>query len=652
MVGQHISRFTEFGDRNDGIAAHLARIAEDGRTERFERSHRHQGGHLVPVEIAVTYLPEYDEFAVFIHDVSAHRRAAESERIVVAEREAAARRLDAIVATTSDGFWIIDLNGRIRSVNDVYCAMVGLERASIVGQHIQFFEAERPSTESIGQHLRRIVDGAGHELFETRHRHRDGHDIWVEVSVSHLARHDEFVVFLRDITARKRKEHVILLAAFHDALTELPNRRMLIDACRRAVATEARRGGQGALMLVDLDQFKSLNDSMGHEYGDAYLREVGERLRKCVRDSDTVARLGGDEFAVLLVDLGTTADAAASHAAVVAERIRAALAEDYTHKKRTYRGSCSIGVALFRRATDELDRLLECADSAMYLAKQEGRNLVRFFDVAMQQRLTARDAQAAELRDAIADAQFLLHYQGQVDANGQPIGAEALVRWLHPARGLVPPGEFIALAEETGLIVELGLWVLRAACVQLRGWQASPTTRGLPLSVNVSARQFGQADFIHRVQEILEQTEAPPHLLKLELTESTALRNVEQTIATMHALKAIGVKFAMDDFGTGYSSLTYLKRLPFDQLKIDQAFVRGLPEDAVGAAIVESIVAMSRALGIEVIAEGIETVSEFRALEVRGCHRYQGYLFSRPIPSADYESFLLTLSEHTTSALT
>ncbi len=503
-----------------------------------------------------------------------------------------------------------------------------------------FFETAKPSAEKIAARMQRIVIGGGYDLFETRHSHRDGHELCMEVSGTYIAEDAVLVFFLRDITIRKHQEELMRQAALQDVLTELPNRRFLINACRRAVSATVRRGGQGALMLVDLDNFKALNDSKGHDCGDKFLQEVANRLRKCVRDEDTVARLGGDEFAVLLPELSTHADQAASQAAIVAERIRASLRDGYWLRDTLHHGSCSVGVTLFRSDSDELDELLKSADSAMYQAKQSGGNSVHFFDTAMQERLKKREAQATELRAALAGEQFLLYYQAQVGADRKPLGAEALVRWLHPERGLVSPGHFIPLAEETGLILELGLWVLRTACRQLHAWQQSPATRDLPLSVNVSARQFGQTDFVDLVRGILDETAAPPHLLKLELTESTALRNVEQTIVTMKAIKAFGVQFAMDDFGTGHSSLTYLKRLPFDQLKIDRSFVRGLPDDDVGAAIVDSIIAMSRALRIDVVAEGIETIDEFRALEARGCLKYQGFLFSRPVPPTDHESFL------------
>ncbi len=641
VVGVHITAFMERSYTKAAIAAHIQRIIDGGGHARFERNHRHSDGHLVPMEISVTYVPEYDELATFLHDVSERRLAETAQRNLVEERGAAARKLAAIINTTGDGFWTANLDGVIGSVNDTYCTMVGYAREEILGQHICFFETVKKTREQIYAHTQRIIEGGGHEMFETRHTHRDGHSICLEVSVTHVPEEAEMVAFLRDISERRRQEELLRQAAFHDVLTDLPNRRMLIDSWRRASAAVTRHGNRGAVLLIDLDHFKVLNDSMGHDAGDAFLRQVATRLRTCVRDVDTVARLGGDEFAVLLVDLSSVMDEAATQAAVVAERIRTSLSEDFGINNTIYRGGCSIGVTLFRSDRDELDGLLKFADSAMYQAKRSGRNAVRFFDSLMQEKVTERDARAVELRAALAGDQFLLHYQIQVDADRKPLGAEALVRWMHPERGLIPPGHFIALAEETGIILELGLWVLTSACRQLSAWQASPTTRNLPISVNVSARQFGQRDFVDRVHRVLDETGAPPHLLKLELTESTALRNVEKTIETMHAIKAFGVTFAMDDFGTGYSSLTYLKRLPFDQLKIDQSFVRGLPDDGVGAAIVESIIAMSRALGIEVIAEGIETMSEFQALEARGCLKYQGYLFSRPIPSTEYESLLI-----------
>ncbi len=640
IVGAHISAFTERAFTKQAIAAHIEQIIDSGGSAQFERSHRHSDGRLIPVEVSVTNLPEFGELAVFLRDISARRRMDEAERVVIAEREVAARKLASIIGTTCDGFWTSDLSGVITSVNDVYCEMVGYGRQEIIGQNIGFFDTAKPTVEKLAAHTERIIACGGYDLFETRQMHRDGHEICLEVSVTYIAQDAVLVAFLRDITVRKNQEDLMRQAALQDVLTELPNRRFLIDAWRRAVSATVRRGGQGAVMLVDLDHFKALNDSKGHDCGDRFLREVADRLRNCVRDEDTVARLGGDEFAVLLADLSADTDVAASQAAMIAERIRASLRDGCWLRDGLYRGSCSIGVTLFCSDRDGLDGLLKFADSAMYQAKQSGGNTIRFFDTAMQERLAKREAQATELRAALAGEQFLLHYQAQVDADRKPLGAEALVRWLHPERGLIPPGHFIPLAEETGLILELGLWVLRTACRQLHAWQQSPATRDLPLSVNVSARQFGQSDFVDIVRGILDETAAPPHLLKLELTESTALRNLEQTIATMQAIKAFGVQFAMDDFGTGHSSLTYLKRLPFDQLKIDQSFVRGLPDDDVGAAIVESIIAMSRALGIEVVAEGIETVPEFRALEARGCFKYQGFLFSRPVPPTDYESFL------------
>ncbi len=763
VIGAHIQKFTERQCSKDHIRAHILSVIEGEGVQRFRRNHRHRDGHLVPIEVSLMHLPEHNEMASFIRDLSDERRREEQQAAGHAERERLAGRFEAmtnasmdgfylistngiildanqavctmlqwerselvgqsvsvlaaepfpagtaravrddlagrgqthmegrlgrrdgtavqvelsiwcdpqdgsfltfirdiseqkaaeqaraaeatkiarIMATTRDGFWTIDRSGAITSVNDAYCEMSGYPRSALLNLHIAELEAKNPSREAVAAHMQRVIDNGGHEIFETEHRHRNGHHFALEVSVSNLAEYDEMLVFLRDITERKRHDEAIRQAAFYDVLTELPNRRMLIDAHRKAAACMARRGVHGAVMFLDLDHFKILNDTKGHERGDEMLREVGRRLVRCVRDGDTIARLGGDEFAILLVELSPESEVAAKQANVVAERIRASLSRPYVLDNHTHNSACSVGVVLFQNGHEELDTLLQYADSAMYQSKQSGRNAVRFFDAAMQQRLSERAAQLDELRAALDGDQLELYYQVQVGPDHTPMGAEALVRWNHPQRGLIPPNNFIPLAEESGLILELGEWVLRAACQQLHVWQTQAQTRNLPIAVNVSARQFAQADFEERVRNVLAETGAPAHLLKLELTESTALKNVELTIGKMRSLKQLGVRFAMDDFGTGYSSLTYLKRLPFDQLKIDQSFVRGLPDDGIGTAIVESILTMSQALEMEVVAEGIETSEELSALLARGCQVYQGYLFSRPVPQADYEALLV-----------
>ncbi|MEN6587127.1 MAG: EAL domain-containing protein [Sulfuricella sp.] len=448
-----------------------------------------------------------------------------------------------------------------------------------------------------------------------------------------------YVGTLTDITARKAAEEKIELLAFYDPLTHLPNRRLLIDRLQQALVSSSRSGLSGALLFIDLDNFKTLNDTLGHDIGDLLLKKVAERLAAAVREGDTVSRLGGDEFVVMLEDLNANAEEAATLAESVGEKILAALGHTYHLAGHEHRSTPSIGVALFAGQRESVDELLKRADLAMYQAKAAGRNTLRFFDPDMQAAVTARAIMEADLRQGLVSNEFFLHYQPQVDVHGRMTGAEALLRWSHPRRGLVPPAEFIPLAEETGLILPIGHWVLSTACNQLLAWASRPEMAHLTLAVNVSARQFHHADFVEQVLAVLDHTGANPQKLKLELTESLLLDDVEDIIAKMTALKAHGVGFSLDDFGTGYSSLSYLKRLPLDQLKIDQSFVRDVLTDPDDAAIARTIVALAQSLRLDVIAEGVETEEQRDFLERNGCHAYQGYFFSRPLPLEAFERF-------------
>ncbi|HET7831491.1 MAG TPA: EAL domain-containing protein [Gallionella sp.] len=447
-----------------------------------------------------------------------------------------------------------------------------------------------------------------------------------------------FVFF--HITQRKKAEEEIHQLAFYDPLTALPNRSLLLDRLQHAFAASERSKLHGAVILLGLDHFKKLNATKGHDTGDLLLVEVTRRLQSCVRDSDTIARSGGDEFVVILESLSVDAGEAAARAGQVAEKIRACLNEPVWLKGHAHVVTPCIGIVLFRGEQDSIDDLLKHADTAMYQAKLAGQNNIRFYDPAMQVAIEARADLEEELRRALERQQLRLYYQIQVDNRQRPLGAEVLLRWEHPERGLVSPAQFIPLAEETGLIVPIGQWALHTACAQLRTWQRDACTRDLTLAVNVSAKQFCQPDFVDQVQRALLENGAKPSQLKLELTESTVLENVEDIIAKMHALKQIGVSFSMDDFGTGYSSLQYLKRLPLDQIKIDQSFVRDITCDPNGATIVQTTIAMTQALGLNVIAEGVETVAQHDYLHQRGCHAFQGYLFSKPVPLEQFEDIV------------
>ena len=447
------------------------------------------------------------------------------------------------------------------------------------------------------------------------------------------------LIVLYDISERKQAEERINTLAFSDQLTGLANRTLLTDRLRLAIARSDRGKSYDALLYIDLDHFKVLNDTLGHDSGDLLLKQVSQRLVECVREGDTVARPGGDDFVVMLTDLGPILEEAAARVEIIGEKIRAALDWTASPGATDYRCTASIGITLFRGPRTESDYPLKQAELAMYKAKEGGRNAVRFFDPTMEASLLARSTLVANIRTALAEGQFLLYYQAQVLGDGRVTGAEALARWQHPQRGMVSPAEFIPAAEESGLIIPLGHWVMETACTQLALWAKRPELSALTLSVNVSANQFRQLGFVDDVLGILASTGANPHRLKLELTESLLVSDVADTIEKMFALKSKGVGFSLDDFGTGYSSLSYLKRMPLDQLKIDQSFVRDILVDPNDAAIANTIVALAHSLGLGVIAEGVETESQREFLARCGCHAYQGYLFSRPQSSEDFLRF-------------
>ena len=393
-------------------------------------------------------------------------------------------------------------------------------------------------------------------------------------------------------------------------------------------------------MPTHLDDFKTLNDTLGHNMGDAMLLQVGQRLTGSVRRGDTVARLGGDEFVVVIQCMSAQRDEAAAEAAAVCEKLLATISQPCMLGQNEYRGSASIGITLFGGQQIDPDILMGQADSAMYLAKSDGRDTYRFFDAQLLAAITARSAFETDLRMSVKHKQLHLVYQPQLDSAGRVIGAEALVRWTHPLRGAIGPGEFIPVAEKSSFIVELGLWILREACQTLHAWSQTALATDLSLAVNVSAKQFLHANFVAQVMEILTQTGANPARLKLELTETIFANDVDGIAKKMLQLKQQGVSFSLDDFGTGYSSLSYIKRLPFDQIKIDQSFVRDVLVDANDAAIVRTVVALCQSLSLSVIAEGVETLAQKDFLEKNECRAFQGYFFSKPLPLRQFDEFL------------
>ena len=428
--------------------------------------------------------------------------------------------------------------------------------------------------------------------------------------------------------------------AFFDTLTHLPNRRLLMDRLNQALANSARQGKHGAIMFIDLDNFKNLNDTKGHAVGDLLLIEVARRLQLCVREEDTVARLGGDEFVLLLSNLSENHNEASAAAKCIADQVLIELNHPYFLNDIQQHSSPSIGITLFCNRSKSVDELLKQADNAMYESKRAGRNTLRFYDQSIQALLEARNEIENALRYAVEKNQLQLHYQIQINEDGRGVGAEVLLRWIHPDLGMVPPAQFIPVAEESGLILPIGSWVLEMACAQLKCWQDNPLMRHLVLAVNVSSRQFRDPGFAGEVESLLNRSGINPACLKLEITESMLLDNVANVIAVMTKLKSLGLQFSMDDFGTGYSSLSYIKKLPLDQLKIDQSFVRDLVYDRNDRAIVNSIIAMARSMEIEVIAEGVETEEQHRFLTLNGCINFQGYLFSKPLPLDVFEQLV------------
>ncbi|MCK6414634.1 MAG: EAL domain-containing protein [Giesbergeria sp.] len=471
----------------------------------------------------------------------------------------------------------------------------------------------------------------------------DGGVRWHMTSAALQAEPDGAVLmhgYTLDVTDRKRAAQEIERLAFYDALTSLPNRRLLLDRLQRLLLASQRSHQHGALLFIDLDNFKDLNDTLGHDMGDQLLIQVATRLVASVRECDTVARFGGDEFVVLLEGLDTQQEPAARQAEAVARKLLMALNQPFELAGQQHYSTPSIGLTLFGQERQSVDELLKRADLAMYEAKAAGRNTHRFFDPGMQQALHERSSLEADLRQGLARGEIFVHYQPVVDYQGHIKGAEALARWNHPERGLISPAEFIPLAEQTGLILPLGQHILQTACEQLVHWAGKKETAHLSMAVNVSARQFRQSGFMAEVLQTLRETGANPRRLKLELTESLLLGDIEDTIERMVQLKREGVGFALDDFGTGYSSLSYLKRLPLDQVKIDRGFVRDVLSDPNDAAIVRTILALAQSLDLDVVAEGVETAGQLGFLRLHGCEQFQGYLFGRPGPIAEVEAQL------------
>lgn len=538
---------------------------------------------------------------------------------------------------------ITDANSNILRVNNSFTRLTGYSPEEVIGKPTSTFKS--------GRHDKNFYQNMWKSLSENKFwqgeiwdRRKNGeiYPKWLTITavtdINGLT--TNYVGTFTDLSDHKEAKEAIHRLAFYDPLTDLPNRRLLQDQLNMALTNSARDGQFGAVLMIDLDHFKLINDTKGHAVGDLLLVEVAKRLKSCVRRGDTVSRLGGDEFVIMLEQLGRDLKQAMLQAEAISKKIMHVINQPFLIAGHELHSSLSIGISLFTLPASTSEEILKRSDAAMYQAKSSGRNALRFFDQNIQASLENRLQMEVELRQALPKNQFSLYYQAQFDREGNVFGAEALVRWEHPQRGLVLPNEFIPLAEESELIVLMGNWVIRSACLQLKEWENNPTTRDLILAVNVSARQFSQASFFLDICSVLEETGANASNLKLELTESSVLQNVVSTIEKMEALKLLGIHFAIDDFGTGHSSLSYLTKLPISQLKIDRSFVRNINTEKNDAVLVQTIIGMAKNLGLNVIAEGVETEEQRICLQNYDCNHYQGFLFSKPVTLVEFKKLL------------
>jgi diguanylate cyclase (GGDEF)-like protein/PAS domain S-box-containing protein len=573
-----------------------------------------------------------------IRDISSTKAAEERLAAVQQAMQASEIRYRTAFQTSLDSININRLSdGCYIDCNRAFLDSVGYAREEVIGKtsielNVWANERDRQKlVEMLGQ------TGICRDL-EAQFRRKNGEIFWGQMSASAIEVDGVpcILSISRDISGAKVAEDEIRNLAFYDPLTHLPNRRLVSERLRQSMSSSARSNRKGALLFIDVDNFKTLNDTLGHKTGDLLLQEVARRLSHSIRDADTVARLGGDEFVVILEDLSGSPEEAAAQVKIVAEKILAAVSQTYVLAGRECLSTSSVGITVFGDRTDTIDDVMQQADIAMYQAKSGGRNTLRFFAPALQAAINARASMEEDLRQAIGTGQFQLYYQPQV-LSGVLIGAEALLRWNHPQRGFLPPADFISLAEETGLILPLGDWVLETACRQIAAWSKRKETAHIAVGINISARQLRQPDFVERVLSAIDRTGANPKKLDLELTESMLVENIEEVIAKMTVLKSHGVRFSLDDFGTGYSSLSYLKRLPLDTLKIDRAFVHDMLVDMTSGAIAQTVISLCKAMGLSVIAEGVETEQQRKFLAGLGCDAFQGFLFSPALTIDEFE---------------
>lgn len=594
--------------------------------------------------LEVRAYPFAEGLAVYFRDVTERRKSQEQLMLL----KTSISRLNDIVVI-AEASPTNELAPRIVFVNDAFEQYTGYGCDEVLGNSPRMLLGPDPQMSELRRMFAALEQHRQVRSELIIHK-KDGSWFWVELEIVFVTATSgqltHWVAVGRDITERKAAEDEIHHLAFYDPLTELPNRQLLLDRLEHVLVQSVRTQHQGALMFIDLDNFKVLNDTLGHHKGDLLLQKVAARLSSCVRKTDTVARLGGDEFVVMLEDLGEDPDAAAERARIVAEKVLTYLREPFDLDGQQHYASASMGVTSLNGQQASVSELLKQADLAMYQAKTLGRNTVCFFDPDMQCAVSAKAAISSDLRIGLREKQFRVYYQPQVDRDGRVTGVEALLRWLHPEQGLVVPAKFIPIAEDTGQILPLGQWALETACEQLAAWAGRPATANLSIAVNVSVSQFRHPDFVDMVMEAIQRIGIRPHLLKLELTESLLADRMEITLAKMGTLNALGVTLALDDFGMGYSSLSVLKRLPLDQLKIDKSFVADVLSDPNDAAISRAIIALAHSMNLQVMAEGVETQAQRDFLIKQGCHHFQGYLFSPPLPIEQLEAYLLAQASH------
>ena len=594
----------------------------------FTTKHRTKDGSNWPMQVSAVYLPEENIVMGFMHDMSEFEKAHNELQIA------------ASVFESQEAMLVMDAERRIMRVNNAFTQITGYVPEEVVGKDPSILHSARYTQEFF------------HEMWETLQRtglwegeiwdkRKNGEIYPKQLTISAVSDNQgnviNYVETFVDLKERKEAEGQIERLAFYDQLTDLPNRRLALERLEHALITSERKGNYGAILYLDIDHFKVINDTLGHDAGDTVLLHVAKVIQNKLRLEDTVARLGGDEFVVILEDLGMDEEHAATQAKLIADKLLEDLGGLYTVSGRDFSSSVSIGISLFRGMKSNFHEILKRGDLAMYAAKKAGRNTMRFFDPVMQETLERRTLLEQDLRRALEQGQFCLYFQKRVNEEGDTNGAEVLLRWIHPQRGIISPLDFIPLCEETGLIVPIGEWILTEACAYLSTWQHQETLQHLKLSINVSAMEIKQPHFVNTVREVVKKSKINPTLLILEITESMLLENMEDFIVKMEQIRELGISFALDDFGTGYSSLSYLKKLPINELKIDKSFIQDIGIDINDEAIVETIVQMGKTLGIDILAEGVETQEQYDILRAFGCHNYQGYLFGHPTTIDDFE---------------